>query len=637
MNCLIGAKHINRVTCPRCDHYDAPLFDGKVYLCRKCGADLGMTEQELPVKAAPPKPAESSSPAGPQRKCPYCAEVIPLEALVCSHCSSPLRGSSAHAAIPEARPSAVPTFLFAAGLLLSLGLASYALISSSETKRPEEEKPVSAAPGIDREGQWQRPFGDLNTELKKVSEQVGEMRANLPSSVARSVTDEVKGLSDQLDGRLERAETRIQSIEGAMRELSLKQAIAEKEKERKDAAVAAAPAAPRPEAVEASKTAEPDVSFAAFNRADDEAANFSKAFEYGKALGAFNNFITQYPGSPYVARALEKKKWYEASARQVYDEIIKVQAEALLKENKVDQALRWYERALNFGVPELVHEAQKECAKVASLKSQRTRDSIKFQENKEEVAAPAKGRGAGEVAETGGARVSDSTFTSGGAEDKRLPADVEQLVRLLEDEGTAAFQRKQVVKALADRRSPQSLAALVGALNDADWGVQLEAIKAVGRQGDLTVVDPLLGMLDHKMLPVQQAAAETLKILTGKDLGARKEDWKAWWTENRARLGIPQQEQSIQMSRSAGVPVAPAKDGRSALVLAVMLEKNSLIFKCDGLYPPPKEGETLSVVRGKQWLGKIEVTEIGPGIARAVIAEPLPGQTIQSNDQVIRD
>lgn len=647
LNCLIGAKHINRVTCSQCNHYDAPLFDGKIYLCRKCGADLGMGEQELP-RAGGVKTAEPSPRAGSQKKCPYCAEFIPVEAVVCGHCNSSLRGSHALPAVPEGRPTTTAAMvLFSLGLLLSLVLAIFALVSSH--RRTEEggngEKANAVGENLEAGGKWGKAtMSELDGEVKTLSQQLGDLRDSLSPSVAKMVGEEWKGLKGQVDNRLERTDEQIQGMEAAIRDLKAEQKqMAEKlSKEVPAASSEASRPSVSDASIPASKSPEADTSFAAFTKADDEASNYYKTFEYGKAIRSFDSFITVHPASPYVEWAVKKKKWYEDAAKELYETYIKVQAESHLRDNKLEQAMKCYEKAIAFGVPEVSQEAQKESAKISALKAQRTRESIKFGEEKEtkieEVREATRPGETAENAEVGGARMADQGGSS--AEENKLPMDVEQLVRLIEDEITSPSQRSRAVRALGEMKGQDSLAALVGLLKNPDWSVQLEAVKALGKQPDMTVVDALLEMLDHKVLPVKQASLDSLRFLTRADQGNRKEAWKDWWAQNRERLGVPAQDNPakgrLNLPAATGGS-ALAAEGKQAMVLAVSLEKNSLIFSCTGLNPLPKKGETLTVVRGKQWMGKIEVTEMGPGVGRAVIAEPLPGQAIQVNDLVVRD
>jgi hypothetical protein len=70
-------------------------------------------------------------------------------------------------------------------------------------------------------------------------------------------------------------------------------------------------------------------------------------------------------------------------------------------------------------------------------------------------------------------------------------------------------------------------------------------------------------------------------------------------------------------------------------VLAIQPKKNSLIFSCSGLEPQPKVGDLFNIVRQNDWIAKIEVTTIGPGIARAVMVEgPAGDKEIKINDVV---
>jgi hypothetical protein len=183
------------------------------------------------------------------------------------------------------------------------------------------------------------------------------------------------------------------------------------------------------------------------------------------------------------------------------------------------------------------------------------------------------------------------------------------------------------------------VAALVGATKSSEWSVQAAAAKALGLCKDMAVIPNLIDLLDpKKMLPVSNAAHDSLNLITGAGLNiSSKAAWSKWLRENGPRLGIPTRER-IAKGRA---PTFEKKENLNrkgttqSVVLAVESKKNSLIFSCSGLEPQPKVGDLFNIIRQNEWIAKIEVTTIGPGIARAVMVEgPADDKEIKRNDVV---
>lgn len=81
----------------------------------------------------------------------------------------------------------------------------------------------------------------------------------------------------------------------------------------------------------------------------------------------------------------------------------------------------------------------------------------------------------------------------------------------------------------ADRRRPDGVARLARrASEDADLGVRLRAVRALGDLGDPAAVPHLVALLDDPDPAVQVRATAALGRVTGRNFGTDVERWRAW-------------------------------------------------------------------------------------------------------------
>jgi len=586
--------------------------------------------------------SQSANTSVPQKKCPFCAEMIPLEAVVCSHCNSSLQGSTAYPAMPDRRPSAVLTVLFCFVLIAALGLSVYALFSIQQAGPPDAPDGIPP-PALTLEvvkEELQKAMGPLGKDLQGLTAQLGELRQNysaLSSSLGQADREGGEAAAARVAEQLKATDSRIQKLE------SLLQQVLKKQEEQARVASSGGTATGPPTTPRAT-AAGSDIAYKDYCEAEDKALAYLKSYEFGKAIQAFDSFLIRHAGSAYAERAAERKSQYETHAKESYEDLTTL-ATKYVQEGEFDAALRVYAKAADFGVPELMRKAQNEMRRIEDLKVSRSRSSIRITDPKVAEA---------DTAGTEESRTSPSPPPviprPGPAETPgRVPAtgvdeardmSVAQLMEVIEDQDKPPYRRKEAARLLAGKTDTKAIAALVGATRDPDWGVQLEAAKALGQCGDIKVVDDLIKLLDHKMRPVSLEAHDALNRLTQAELAdASSEAWQKWWDANRARLGVPPREKTASVAVPAIIPktgvAGPKKDAKST-VLAVILEKNSLLFSCTGMSPPPKRGDVFTVSRGADWIASIEVTTLGPGIARAVIADSAPGKTVKVGDLVSR-
>lgn len=115
------------------------------------------------------------------------------------------------------------------------------------------------------------------------------------------------------------------------------------------------------------------------------------------------------------------------------------------------------------------------------------------------------------------------------------PADVQRLVPLLTDDSD--FVRWEAAKAMKKLHNPVAIDPLIERLiQDTDLDVRMAAARALGQYPRPRVFDALVGALDDPEYGVSQAAAGSLRTLTGADLDRDARDWLAWSRANRQSL-----------------------------------------------------------------------------------------------------
>lgn len=113
--------------------------------------------------------------------------------------------------------------------------------------------------------------------------------------------------------------------------------------------------------------------------------------------------------------------------------------------------------------------------------------------------------------------------------------DVEVLLPLLRDDND--FVRWEAAKAMCRLHHPAAIDDLIRLVNeDEDVDVRMAAARALGQYPRARVFDALVGALDDLDYGVSQAAADSLRTLTGRDFDRDARAWLAWSRDHRRRL-----------------------------------------------------------------------------------------------------
>ncbi|MFQ5788881.1 MAG: HEAT repeat domain-containing protein [Acidobacteriota bacterium] len=87
-------------------------------------------------------------------------------------------------------------------------------------------------------------------------------------------------------------------------------------------------------------------------------------------------------------------------------------------------------------------------------------------------------------------------------------------------------------------KDPRAIDALIAALRDKDRWTRQSAAGALEHRLAARAIEPLIAILDDKR-EIREAAAKSLKRVTGQDLGEDQATWQRWWNDNRETLELP--------------------------------------------------------------------------------------------------
>lgn len=115
------------------------------------------------------------------------------------------------------------------------------------------------------------------------------------------------------------------------------------------------------------------------------------------------------------------------------------------------------------------------------------------------------------------------------------PEDVDRLIPRLADDVT--FVRWEVAQALQKLYNPNAVRPLITALgSDPDADVRMASAAALGQYPDLRVFNALVGALEDQHYSVVVAAQQSLRTLTGADLGVEGSQWLTFQEERKTDL-----------------------------------------------------------------------------------------------------
>ena len=486
--CLSAKERVEAVKCKKCGAYETPVFDGRTLLCRKCG-------EELKVRArVGVTPAHSGQRRTALKLCPVCSGIVGAGATTCGHCGAPLTPSARRALSGNSLPGGFFGGAISMGVVAVLALFAGAYIFQVGMFAPQaEDKIASQFEALEQK------IADLQKALDQ-----NEMKDTLEHSAAKEQLDQkiedlrisIQAMPDN-DAALGALARRMERVEASIEVLA-----------KRPMTTSAATGGGTQSALEAvddiinnlkdeSKEAEAEE-----RPADNEdAARMDRDFEtlrkdaaalvrqqlYGKALDMWDSRPEYKSASWQAKREKEKRRIRDLAKEQFRKDL--GEAEKQLADGNYKEAVDIYERAIEYGIPEIGKLARKRLEEIR-----------------------------------------------GGALPASLSAEAVKQIEILRNAASQDYERAEAATKLGDLRERASGPALVAALDDRDWYVRGKSAEALAILKYVPAVPKLIENLGHTMFPLRKRCAESLVIITGQNLGEKREKWQAWWDKNGESL-----------------------------------------------------------------------------------------------------
>jgi len=698
-SCAEALARQEAVECKECGHVEPPLFDGKNYLCRHCGA---VVKQGRRVEAAEKAARRADA------ECPYCKAPVPAGARLCPSCGARLIGSM--------RPGGSPRGPYLVGAGISAGIFALAMVLTAILTRPADRPSSQQGGAVAPAGVSEERLAALEKRLNDTIEanvtslraDINRFKADVIRDVGAAVNIETKPLRDRL-ATLEREmaagrrdivtkppEDVTSSTEPAAGQPAAPPpadegpqdslaAILEKARQEGEAkpdktepagvavevapvtititsdeirlddrpvalgelanTLAARPGAADPQDQPVTLRARPDVDFrrvvevidtlkkagytsmtvaaieeGATKTEADQGIEFVRVTkprpaDDAEAIAKLKQDVQKLIDDKKFAEALslldsrpdlrdpvwqgEREKTKQSIRRQVqqlFDADLAL-AENHAREGRYKEARAVYEKISEYGLPEMVREAQQ---RLKALKPQQ-----------EETATPP-------------ARV---TVTE---EDPRIRQFIEQLT----DKEAAQHVRTRAARELGDLQAKQAVPALIAALEDRDWYLRVCAATSLKQIGDIRAVPALIKNLDHPMIPTRETALRALVAITGKDFGRDRAKWQEWW----ATTGSKETPAAVRAEPERPAPPEPVElppktTTFESQIVILDQENNSITINV----PPGaglQEGQQITILRGDDVLMTARVELVGFGTARAGILKCTEGVEVKAGDLI---
>ncbi len=359
--CVGKMRRVGPLLCPRCQSLDTPLYNGKAYVCRKCGAQVNPAAPQSTRPAERPRAKPEERPArraSPQTKCPYCAGLLPAEALKCRYCDSHLTLQARDLETIDAQLHRLRFWLgcFLTATVFLLCLVAYMLARETNGKPspPPQAKSENPDPKL----------AELQKQLAELQEYKSKTERRL---AARQ--EESGRLSDQID--------RVKAAAAKAPALPRPTPPTPRPPRPKTPTVAAKKKAtpPRPKAKVAPKAKPPGPS-AAERAATAAYAEFAQKLvriradrRYGDAIAACRQFIAAHLGTREADLVKRQQKDIRSKLDQARDEGAKHFREAMAKDD-FDAARRAIAELSRYEAPEIKQDIKYMAAEVRKAQAQ---------------------------------------------------------------------------------------------------------------------------------------------------------------------------------------------------------------------------------------------------------------------------
>jgi len=607
-SCLELQAKTQAVRCKECGQVEPPLFDGKRYLCRNCGAVI---KEEM--RAAGGK--------APARLCPYCNEPVKPGAWRCPSCGRRLIGS-----LGRAMPAGLKNYLIGAGATVAVFVVAILITSGNgvapESPGPPEQGPPSGSAPADLESKMMHAV-ELKLSIQR--QDLDRHAEDLKKAVVQAIAIRTRSLEQRLDA-LER-KVAAAPTETTRPLADILEAIKNAEQAQQPPPETVTVTEKPPEKIETIDYQEVIKEAPAAGQHTEETTKIGedKAKENEKLVAELKTRANKLAAESKFAEALavlnsrpdirdpiwqaDREKAKQAIRKRV-EELYRLdiaRAERMVRNGRYEEAAQTYKLITEYGLPDMIRAAEKRMAEVEDMPE-----------------------GTAEVEpETSVVRVR-APVPALDSDDPR----VRQYVAQLRDKDAAMHVRTRAAKELGALRAKAAVEDLISAMDDRDWYLRVRAANSLEQIGELRAVPALIKNLAHPMRPVSATAHKALVTLTEEDFGKDAQKWEEWWkTEGIKGLTQADREKVEQPDTGEAIEVAPPAGSFASQVVIFKEGERAVTFTIEansGL----KKGLQINFKRDGVKVASAEITVIGFGIATARIVELAEGAALKAGDML---
>jgi len=592
VECVGKMRRVGPTVCPQCGNHDTPLYNGKTYVCRKCGADLSR-------KAAPAKtkrPAATARARKPMKKCPYCAATIPAETLKCRYCGSLLTREARDLEVSSAQNLRLRFWL---GSLLTASLFLFVLLVYVLVQRPSPTaRPMATTPPASAKPQTSREADPLTKEVVALRRELAALKAQQARAprVARPAAPRTRTrpatTRPKKPPRTRPAPKPTPAKPRVTKPTPLRPAVP------KPAVVKPTPKPTPPKPAASAKPTEADRAAAAYPAFAARLAKLKAQRDYGAAVAACRQFLALHLDTPSGAKATAAQNAVRSAIEKVRTDHI-TRFQAALKKNDLKAARAVAADLDRYKAPEIAEDRTRMLAELKATTRKPARDQAKY------------------------------------LTQWKVPPNVGRLLTELRRHDDANA-RSRAAKQLGRLGHSAAIMGLMRAANDPDWYVAMSVIDALAAIGDPIALPTVAHRTKASFPGTYHRAAIACRTLAQADKKKYAEAWKLVDTKAVAReameaLTLISKEESNVTSRFriALIDTLAFLDAKNAVpaIRAVLKTKdkavraaaNAAIAKLTGVPTPKPPAKPKTVAKPKPTLPK-PATPKKPAPAKTIVA-----------------
>ena len=604
-SCVDAHTKAEAIKCRKCGAHEPPMFDGKNYLCRVCGAALKNEKRVAAVGGEGGKV--------PVQLCPYCNEVVGLGARRCAACGARLIGSL--------RPSGqlqLREYLIGAAAAAAIFVVAILMMRDNGAA---EERLDNKLAQVDKR---------LDLAIKSHGDAMKSYKEEMSNLAVQAIAKETFFLQRRLNELEKRAVTAVPPAENKDDPLTLDTILADRTEVEDDTPPVKPPVEPvddappdhdvTPPREPIDETAPPDEDPAVekTDAAQDIDSIIAKITAEAKRLATESRFgeaIDMLDSRPDVRDPIWQadREVLRGKIRTVAKEFHAVdltRAKRLVGQGRIEDARKVYQEIAKYGLPKMIKDAETSAAALAGLpdKPPEPETTITHAPPLEPPPEP------------------DTPLADA---DPRVAKHVAQL----SDREAALHVRTGAAKKLGELRSPQAVDALIATMDDRDWYLRVCAANSLEQIGDVRAVPALINNLKHTMIPVSQTARKALVTLTGKDFKDAGK-WAEWWnTEGLAKLSDDDREKLKDTEPVKVIEIADEPTSFASQIVVFKEDQQSVTFTVDansGL----TVGQKINLKRDDLTVAMAEIAVLGFGTATADLLNIAEDATLKAGDMV---